>query len=521
MSRIDSAKKRKKLELPKESNYLTNSTLESLLTPPSSSTPKKFQILRKLGACECVYDYEHSIGNVILTHVFKLKTKIDLIQNETHILQSIYKWKQRHALLRAKILTFKTDEKVCSSEKYFTVTNDDYDCLSKHNLWFYTINSDLNEQECLRLISDYSYNLPFIDSANDLLWRLGLVKFSSCCYFLVFTVHHAIVDARNVFSIIDELLGILVENTSSHYESASFRIEDSIEDKVLNSPMRKTPYDFNHGQEFTESCKIPLNFGHNKATETFIQVELISKSNKISISSIDKSITKTKQFCINSKQLECLLSKCKIHNTKLTGCLNMATILATRKLYNFFKSDPLLNRIQYHVLVNLRTYLSPALSNNSMGYFAVVFTSIFNEETQMNEETFWSDKFWFLAKQESDAIHNRIYNNEHFENAKHDIQLLEQINSDNKFSNANVHFAMSNLGVMNQSTKSLDTIKIDEHYFGTTCVQNRWSALVFHGITTVNDQLCWSISYNSECIRDEVIDYLSNFINEILNRILV
>jgi hypothetical protein len=51
-----------------------------------------------------------------------------------------------------------------------------------------------------RLLYDYEYNKPFVDTENGLLWRLVFIKdeenndSNEFTYWMLFTIHHAIAD---------------------------------------------------------------------------------------------------------------------------------------------------------------------------------------------------------------------------------------------------------------------------------------------------------------------------------------
>lgn len=571
----------------------------------------KFSIIRKLGAAEIIYDYEHSIGNVILAHSFVIESKINLFQDLNLLNQAFVYWKNHYSLLRSCIFTIdqpastaaniktsspnvvecaqlqhqkthKNDKLCCSTEKYFIYASEDK-ILNNENVKLYKLNLndiDLNksqiEQLC-RLLYDREYNIEFLDSANGPLWRLTLIQTKSNSssnnynYYLIFTVHHAIVDARNVHCLILKLFEI-IENLylgshSSYSQVFDKHFEPSIEERLFNNDQKqlkqinvvnnensleldtntsKILESFSLGSSKTESVnnnyynylKIKLNLDDKTINSINFEAVSLNDINKQSLKLTDLLnemacfSNKTRNFKLTETSFKKLLKNCKLNNVKLTGCLNIIAVLATRKLYLNYTNERNFLNIHYHSLVNLRPFLKPPIDNNIIGYWAVVLTSMFksnsenfiddNNNNQTESENFWQSKFWQLAKHESDNIHKRIDQNEHIENAKFDTALLEVINSGETFPNGGgVHFALSNLGVMPTANKDCKHIEIKEHYFGTSAQPNRWSAVVFHGVTTVDNNLCWSITYNAKEFRDDLIELLIQNINEIFGHIAI
>ena len=68
----------------------------SVASPVNEKDLKKFSLIRKLGAAETVYDYEHTLGNVLLSDAFKIESNIDPI--------NLYITKPRIIIHSAKLL---------------------------------------------------------------------------------------------------------------------------------------------------------------------------------------------------------------------------------------------------------------------------------------------------------------------------------------------------------------------------------------------------------------------------------
>ena len=218
-------------------------------------------------------------------------------------------------------------------------------------------------------------------------------------------------------------------------------------------------------------------------------------------------------FNIDAARLGQLLTKCRQVNAKLTGLLNLICSMATYRTYQAYDCAEMSETICYHYLANMRPMLS--LGNLNMGYFPVVFNGVFS--TEPIKEGPSSEAFWKLAKAESDLIHERMSDSELLENAKLDVTLLELIDQEFVFENGSVHFALSNLGPL-ESASPVFTVK--GFYYNTSTVVNRWAAVVFHGLSSVNNTLCWSLGYNASLVRDDVVQTLVAHINKIVEEIL-
>lgn len=373
-------------------------------------------------------------------------------------------------------------------------------------------------------------NIEPVDSANGLLWRILLVELNDNNYCLIFTVHHCIVDARNGFTILDQLLSIidqLIDNSLDETKLEKFTLGPSIEEKLFNNDKSQlSNIKVNEKYDVSPDCKVPSSFSSNgpdqlsqiNNDDRFVyQFSSDENNNQLlyvkDLLQANDYITRFTSFSFDEKMLKGLLSKCKQMNSKLTGCLNLICALATHDLYRNFKHAELSRTICFHLLANLRPFLN--LGNLNMGYWPVVFNGIVELDSsfELNGD-FFRTKFWKMAQTESDSLHERIRQNEHYENAKMDTILLDLINNDHVFENGGgVHFAISNLGPL-KATK-MNNFRITELYYNTSCASNRWSAIVFHGLCSIDDTLCWSLGYNKSYVRREIIDYLLNSIKRI------
>ena len=527
------------------------SSIISPLKLNSSSSDKidHFPVIRKLGYAETIYDYEHSsFKNVILTDAFDIESKINLYENINFLKKAIFNWKQQNLFLRSSILTFDSSkETIISAEKYFVyaednkVRNDENCKFYKMNFGHSNLSRDQIDQICHEMFAR-ELNAEFFE-ANDLLWRLNFIETTSQSnnesihsYYVIFTAHHSIADARNSHFLFMQLFDIIdntYSNLDAHYECSN-RFEPSIEERLFNSdPHKLANINISESPNFNgDTCKIieelstfneTIRLRHNGVDLTSINLEPCDNNckiiNLIDVINDEKNVIKVYHFTLTD-EFKTLLKLCKINCTKLTACVNTISALATRQLYKKFTNEKEFFNIHYHLLVNLRPFLQPPLDNFIMGYWAVVFGLNFDEECDLSDQNFWSGKFWEFVKREANSLHEKLKNYEHFEAAKFDNILFEQINNGGKFPNGGgVHYALSNLGVMPTSIQSSNKVKIKKHFFATSLQENRWSSVLFHGLTTIDNVLCWSITYNSKFFTNQTIDFLVENIKKIIESV--
>jgi hypothetical protein len=495
---------------------------------------QKLGIMRKMGAAEVLYDHEVSIGNLFLVHSFKIQTKINFIENRELVVNAINYWKQINPLLNSKILTVDKDE-CFATEKYF-VYADESKINTCDNLKMYSLKNierSGDPDQYWSLLYEYEMNKPFVDTETGLLWRVMFIQNDpseqeNFTYWIIFTAHHAIVDARNVFVLHQELFEIIEDLKNGVFEIKPTKcLQPSIEEKLFeNDEAKLRDIKLTPNKIFTEFSKIPKSFGTNREfisdSSLTQEGEFLDKKNNEMLKIKDlvtkrnlDFITLSKVFVVKKDIFSRLMKKCKTMQAKLTGCLHVITAMATQNLYKALVPDEsaMYETIQYQLVINLRPFLQPPLDNSATGYWAIILAGLLSSTDLQND-------FWHAAKLESDLIHERIGQNEHFESSKFDTLLLDQMKSGATYEDGGgYHFALSNLGNMgaNPSDKQ---IKIVEHHFGLSFLEKRWVTVIFHGITTIDDELFWSITYNSKLIREDIVDTLVKNINKIILEII-
>jgi hypothetical protein len=191
---------------------MSSSTTTNVVDQDEAST-----LLRKLGAAEIVYDYELRLGGMILPLTLLFDTDIDLFEHRSTLEKAIKRWQSVHPLLGAKIVV-KPDPNPShikfSNERFFSTITTSHEPNVQFLKLVKNTSTDVNNNEIeenfsayLSLLHERELNLATVDATNGPLWRLIVVEFSRAkTYGIVLTVHHAICDARNGFSLVGQLL---------------------------------------------------------------------------------------------------------------------------------------------------------------------------------------------------------------------------------------------------------------------------------------------------------------------------
>jgi hypothetical protein len=493
------------------------------------------EIIRQLGAFEIVFDVELSSRNLGLVHAFRICSEIDFIDNRSLVESAIQKWKQLNPLMCSQILTVPQAD---LRGKYFVRADksklDSFDNLKMFELRG-SSHSTRSNDDYWQIYYEYEVNKLPVDAANGLMWRITFIKTdkiqeNSFTYWVIFSVHHATVDGRSAFVLIQELIEIIEDLNDGRFKPKEpKRIEPSIEAKTIDMKDEK-PRDMDRILAANKSIsmykKIPVCFrtvdGPSEHNETTVEGEFVSDrgdelfklSDLIKMRQLDFA-TKLKVFVLEPRVFDRLMSKCQSMQVKLTSCLNVIAAVATREVcLNLVPDDLACHKsIQYQIAVNLRSFMQPPLDNHASGCWAVVLMS------SLNGSDLNLTDFWHTAKAESDCLHERLRNNEHFEAVKNGGFIFDQIKANAPLSERDCcHFALSNLGKMEM--REAHTIRIREHHFGVSIAEDRALMMILHGVTTLEGKLCWSMTYNSRGMKEEIVDNLTRTLIDIIHKII-
>ena len=298
-------------------------------------------------------------------------------------------------------------------------------------------------------------NLPFDDSK---LTRWILID----GHILVMSFHHVLVDAKNLFYIGQRYLSLC--RTSSNDRKQLVHLE----------PMEK--YLFNR-YSFEPISDLDLK-PRPKRPDPLV------------------SQTGACHFYVSDPILSRLKDQCHRHQIRLNSILTVVSATGYYLARNVSHEE----RLKIHMMVNIRPQLD--LDYESTGMFATVFDCFLLLDAR-SVSSLWSN-----AIQQHDDLHRRINAKEYIANCKNDTDLLRMINNDESFSSDDVHFAFSNLGLLSKTQEN----QLEEHYFGVSLIEQRWTSSILLGISTIENRLCFTITYNRNIVSKA-------FVNEWIEKI--
>lgn len=176
-------------------------------------------------------------------------------------------------------------------------------------------------------------------------------------------------------------------------------------------------------------------------------------------------------------------------------------------------------------MVSLRPHLN--ISNTQMGYLASHLDCTCSCDAsilKLEPATFEETEFWRKAREESKKLHERLENFEHFHTAKQDSEFIEKMQTTSFTNGGGAHFALSNLGALRSpfvdDSASSSLFELDEFFYQVSMEPYRWSTLIFNGISTLDGYLMWGITYNSQFIRTEIIEFIVHTIRILFEKLV-
>jgi hypothetical protein len=273
---------------------------------------------------------------------------------------------------------------------------------------------------------------------------------------LIMSFHHVIADAKNLFYI------------GREYFSLCSSLFNNIKKNIFLEPMEK--YLFN-------------KYSYEIISDLDIKPRPI-RPNPI------LSRTNVRHFYFSKQILSHLIDQCHLYKIRLNSILTTITAAAYYLASNYNEEKTL----KIHMMVNIRPQLN--LDFEQIGMFVTVFDCFIN----INHQSILS--LWLNAIQQHNELHHRINEKEYIINCKNDTNLLKMINNNEYFSCDDVHFAFSNLGLLSNTNDN----QIEEHYFGVSLIEQRWTSSILVGISTINNHLGFTITYNKNKIEKNFID---------------
>lgn len=270
--------------------------------------------------------------------------------------------------------------------------------------------------------------------------------------------HHAIVDAKNLFYIGRQYLSLC----------SSLNISNSQKTDTFLEPMEKYLFNKYSYEPISDLELIPRPIRPNPIT----------------------SRTGVRHFYFSKYILEHLKAFCHSYEIRLNSILTIVSATA----YHLACGHTGEETLKIHMMVNVRPELK--LDFEQSGVFVTVF-DCFVHINDLSTSSIWEN----AVKQHQD-LHHRIHEKEYIANCKNDTDLLKLINNNESFSCDDVHFAFSNLGLLPNTNDN----QIEEQYFGVSLIEQRWTSSILVGVSTVNNRLCFTITYNKNKVKKDFIE---------------
>jgi hypothetical protein len=234
------------------------------------------------------------------------------------------------------------------------------------------------------------------------------------------------------------------------------------------------------------------------------------------------SNSKFRTLVIHKAELATILKKCKENGVKLTSFLNMCMIVALRMMYEkhervssvFENSEDQL--INYSVNISLREFpeyqaLNPE-KNTSIGCYIGLSFNSFGTALRAGGPG-WTDDFWRVARDESEEFHRKLDQGE-FINS---IHLPAKKRERHEFF---YHFGNSNLGVLQSTLKGKRMLRVKQTFATSKYSKENFLCWFSNLIATIDNQMCWTISYNTSTIRQEVINMLIENLTKVIKELM-
>ncbi|CAF1094495.1 unnamed protein product, partial [Didymodactylos carnosus] len=366
--------------------------------------------------------------------------------------------------------------------EYYVVLGYEIVYSSKHNSLVYVQKSKEQAENDLlsnlKYVKDVSWTVIFEKEINtpfdpNILSRWSIIKQDSSHYILILSCHHAIVDAKCSYYIGCKYLSLCLNINDKHPINNNTNTH-------LN-PMEI--YLFNKYEYEKITCQFQLR---NKRSQ------IITDS------------THVQCFLTCEGTIDILKSKCHSYNLKMNGLLSLVTSYGYYLTKNYIDEKS----IKIHMMVNIRPFIYLPFNQSGM------FVTVFDDSTNIPSNNMEISALWNNAKNLSVNLHHRINNKEYYNNLKNDTDLLKMIYK-NETTLSDVDFAFSNLGLLPNEEK-----RIDGQYFAVSLPENRWTSHILVGVGTVNNQICWTISYNAKHITKEFVQKWQKNIQNIIEQVV-
>lgn len=493
------------------------------------------KLLRKLGQNEKIFHGTNDSARSYIYRTVIISSEIDLYNNLDIVLKAIDEWKQVHPLLRCRVVT-KQDQ---AKDKYFAFATE-AKIASTENVQFlyYNSNSSKQSEDIWKLLVERESKIP-LNGENGLLWRLTFFQIKNLTdsvylYAVILTFDHCIMDGRSSYTSLLQLFSFIEDLYHNTYiPKAENPIlpskEDIYKSRKANAPQVANSFNYSKAPEFLDienaakSSYIRLKHltseeEHYGMIYKYDHTPYISVRELVDISKENNS--KFRTLVVHKPDLSRILAKCKQNGVKLTTFLNMTIALAIKLIYEQFENDYYLKEVEpvinYTTNISLREFPEYQSfctdKNGSIGCYIGLSINSLKSKIDLTYPN-WTEDFWYLSNLESQVFHEKLDRGEFV----HSIYLPNRKKERDKFF---YHFGNSNLGVLPSSISEKRLIRIKQTFATGKYSRENFLCWFSNLIATVEGQLCWTISFNTQFIKQEIISLLVEKMTQIIKELI-
>jgi len=363
--------------------------------------------------------------------IFRVSSQIDYYEHLEIMKESIHQWSSVHPLLNAKLVKIDTSF-------YFANNNNK----QTNNLKFLNVNTldqnDYNNLVELLVETETATKL----NTNEKLWRLTFIRQESAngnefTFDIIFTVHHSIIEGRNMCTLILKLLDTFEQ---SHYlknnnkvlnqSNKCYSVLPSVEDLFIKrfNPNNQTTTDvvglFKPSFINNELAKIDSVEQTHVKYEKYLDKNIITNTEnneqllvKNLIEIAETNHMKYSFVIFNKDDTSRLVKKLKLEKVTMQSFLNVLLSMSCRQVYAQLGSESEKNKtIVNNYTVSLRPFAEDksqfgetSLSEN-IG-FLIGFLYYMDNESK-NEDSIKT--FWQMVRKENESIKLKIENKDQY-----------------------------------------------------------------------------------------------------------
>ena len=419
-------------------------------------------------------DHQYVFGHAVVANMFRLESSVSLRSQD--IRKALVMLTRRFPMLRMEFRW----EKRSGEEARYLQEND-----AASNKVAFTEEDSEAENWAERMETELHRPLP----DARLLWRVIRLKEQhdndKHLNTFILTYHHSISDGLSTLAFIDKFVEYLDADDGS-----------AVEPLPLLPPVDEL---LQHETSFSwwKACLYKLKQFMWKSPPTWnLYLETFPPVMKS-----DPSVSK--RTCVLAKSLAQeetmqLVRKCKANKCTVTGALMAATAIAQRKIIQAGLPKLPLN-VDLGTAVNIRDSCKPTVGKEQFGPFVSFCPLSLHLPACQDLHT----EFWGAAGQLSESIQMKLKNKEHLEIYKmlryhvwDPIEDFRNLSEDCEYMGRRSAIAeFSNVGRFHCQTPRHKLLA-----FHFAVAQHLGGGLFYHGVATVNGQLCYTLVYSSHVV---------------------